>query len=105
MRDLRKSTQAALALTRLIRLLAAIFIMCGVLWVSIECLDWILNHSAIHLSHRIQETLVVLVSILIAAIIYFIVLLRTGSVTKEDLAHVPGFESKLQPFLEKLHLL
>lgn len=105
LRDLRKSIQADLALAGLIRPLAAILVMCVVLWGSIEGLEWILTHSALHLSYRIQETLAVLVSIFISAIIYLLILLRTGSVTKVDLRQIPGFESKVLPYLQKLRII
>jgi O-antigen/teichoic acid export membrane protein len=105
LRDLRKEVKTGLVLRRLIRPLAAIFVMCVVLWGSIEGLEWILAHSSLPLSYRFQETLAVLVSILIAALIYFVVLLRTGSVTQADLRQIPGFESKLLPYLQKLHIV
>jgi O-antigen/teichoic acid export membrane protein len=105
LRCLRRSTQAGLSLTGLIRPLAAIIIMCIVLWGSIVGLEWMFNHLLLHWSHRIQETVVVLLAIGVAAFTYFIILLRSGAVTKQELLLIPGFESKVLPYLQKLHLL
>jgi polysaccharide transporter, PST family len=95
LRDLRRSTQTGLTFAHLKRPMIAIVIMCAVLWGSIEGLDWLFTHSHIHFSYRLTETLVVLISILLAAIVYFVVLLRLGAVTRQDLLLIPGFETKI----------
>jgi O-antigen/teichoic acid export membrane protein len=105
LRDLHRNTQAGLTLVYLKRPMVAIVIMCIVLWSSIESLEWLLAHFPVHFSYRITETLVVLISILLAAFTYFVVLLRSGAVTKQDLLLIPGFESKVLPYIQKLHLL
>jgi O-antigen/teichoic acid export membrane protein len=99
--DLRRNAQTGLALAQLKRPLIAIAIMCAVLWSSIEGLEWLFTQINLHLSYRITETLVVLISILLAAIAYFAVLLRLRAVTKQDLLLIPGFESKVLKLLKR----
>ncbi|QGQ93691.1 polysaccharide biosynthesis protein [Paenibacillus psychroresistens] len=103
--DLRKSTQTGLALVQLKRPLIAIGVMCAVLWGSIEGLEWLFTHIFVDLSYRIMETLVGLVAIVLAAITYFVMLLRLKAITKMDLLLIPGFESKVLPFIQRLRLL
>jgi O-antigen/teichoic acid export membrane protein len=103
--DLRRITQTGLAFAHLKRPLVAIVVMCVVLWGSIEGLEWLFAHILVDLSYRITESLVVLISILLAAFSYFALLLRIGAVTKQDLLLIPGFESKVLPFIQKFHLL
>jgi O-antigen/teichoic acid export membrane protein len=95
LRDLHRNTQAGLSLAYLKRPMVAIAIMCAVLWSSVKGLEWLFAHFPVHFSYRITETLVVLIAILLAAFTYFVVLLRLGAVTKQDLLLIPGFESKI----------
>jgi O-antigen/teichoic acid export membrane protein len=101
LRDLQRNTQAGLSLAHLKRPMIAIVIMCVVLWSSVEGLGWLFAHFPVHFSYRITETLVVLISILLAAFTYLVVLLRSGAVTKQDLLLIPGFESKVLPLLKR----
>lgn len=103
--DLRRNTQTGLALAQLKRPLIAIAIMCAVLWGSISGLEGLFIQINLPLSYRITEGLVVLISILIATVTYFVLLLRLKAVTKQDLLLIPGFESKVLPYIQKLHLL
>jgi O-antigen/teichoic acid export membrane protein len=92
LRDLHRSTQANLSLVQLKRPMAAVIIMCMVLWGSLEGLAWLFAHVPVQFSYRLTETMIVLVSILIAAIVYLAVLLRLGSVTKRDLMLIYFFK-------------
>ncbi|MEX2459911.1 MAG: polysaccharide biosynthesis protein [Paenibacillaceae bacterium] len=104
LRDLHKSTQVGISFAHLKQPLAAILLMCIVLRGSIAGLEWIFVHLPLHASYRIQETLVVLLSIFFAAMTYFIALLRSGAVTQQELLLIPGYESKVLPYLQKLRL-
>jgi O-antigen/teichoic acid export membrane protein len=105
LRDLRRSTQAGLSLIQFMRPFLAILAMCAVLWASMKGLSYLGSHGPLQFSYRIQETVVVLLSILFAALTYLAVLLRSGVVSKEDLNRIPGFSSKALTWLHKLHLL
>jgi O-antigen/teichoic acid export membrane protein len=105
LRDLRINTQSGLSFVQFTRPLLAIIFMCAVLWASIEGLAALMENMPFKLSYRINETIAVLVSILLAALTYFVVLLRSGAVTREDLIPIPGFSSKVLPWLNKLCLL
>jgi O-antigen/teichoic acid export membrane protein len=105
LRDLRIITQSGLSFVQFTRPLLAIIFMCTVLWASIEGLAALMAYMPFQLSYRINETIAVLVSILIAALTYFAVLLRSGAVTRQELILIPGFSSKVLPWLNKLYLL
>jgi O-antigen/teichoic acid export membrane protein len=105
LRDLRINTQTGLSFVQFTRPLLAIIFMCTVLWASIEGLAALMEYLPFQLSYRINETIVVLVSIVLATLTYFAVLLRSGAVTQQDLILIPGFSSKVLPWLNKLCLL
>jgi O-antigen/teichoic acid export membrane protein len=104
LRDLRINTQTGLSFVQYTQPLLAIIFMCTVLWSSIEGLAALMEYLPFQLSYRINETIVVLVSILLATLTYFAVLLRSGAVTRQDLILIPGFSSKVLPWLNKLYL-
>lgn len=105
LRDLRKSVQAGNTIKQFLRPLAALLIMCAVLWICIYGLGSLFAHLPVHFSYRLQNTIVALFSVLLAALVYMIALIRLGAVSKQELAGMPGFNSKVLPILSKLRLL
>jgi O-antigen/teichoic acid export membrane protein len=84
--------------------LAAAAAMCAAVWATaagVEALLAALPHAP---SHRIAQTAAALAAVCAGALVYAAALLRGGTLTRHELAHMPGF-GKLQPLLERLRLL
>lgn len=54
---------------------------------------------------RLEMLLTVLVAVTAGAIVYTVLLFRTGAITQEDLQAIPRLERKLTPWLHKFRLL
>lgn len=82
--------------------LVAVLLMSFAVWLAKVGLYHGLNSFITH--ERLLYTIVSLVSVLVGIIAYGVALLRSGSVTEEDLEPVPKV-NKLLPLLKRLHLL
>jgi len=82
---LRRLTQIRFGGTNIVRTLWALMIMCFVLWCSIHGSQEALSNAMPHLSIRLLNTLVSLISISIAVIVYFMALLRLGVIAKGEI--------------------
>lgn len=84
--------------------LLAVVCMCAGILVLYSGLELALDYLAPGLSPRIRYSIIGLATVAVGGLIYPLALLRTGAVSRSELAAVPSFGKKIEPWLVRIGL-
>lgn len=90
--------------TYIVKPVLALLAMGGIIWLWLQCWHWLGQHTVMNVELRSFATLSSLSSVLLGMFVYLLLLVRLGTITAHEIAHIPKIGEKLIDVLQRLRL-